>query len=136
MGPNIDLAAQESDSLNYKLLYTIPKSTPLFATDRLQQLYYLDASNQINKTNNQGQALFQYSNRSLGTPQSIDAFDPFEVMVFYQDFGTILILDRTLNELFRLNLQDFGYFGIEAIARANDNNFWIFNPFSFQLEKN
>ncbi|MCB0640701.1 MAG: hypothetical protein KDC44_03640 [Phaeodactylibacter sp.] len=132
---SIHLSAQEPADLDFEQVYTLSGTYPLMATDRLQQLYLADSTYHIRKFDKQGRLLFDYSNRALGAPSRIDPFDPFEVVVFYPDFGTILVLDRTLNELYRVNLQDFGYFGIEAVARASDKNIWLFQPLAFQLEK-
>jgi len=129
------LPAQAPDSSYYHYLFSMEVEASVFSTDRLNQLYIADGNNHIRKYDPKGQVLFDYSNRSLGNPSTLDAFDPFETLVYYPDFGLLVVLDRTMNELYRLDLQAAGYFGVEAIARASDNHFWVFSPLTFQLLK-
>lgn len=129
------LLSQAPDSNYYRHLFSMEVEAHVFSTDRLHQLYIADGQNHIRKYDPNGQELFDYSNRSLGLPSTLDAFDPFETLVFYPDFGLLVVLDRTMNELYRLDLQAAGYFGVEAIARASDNHFWVFSPLTFQLLK-
>jgi len=56
-------------------------------------------------------------------------------LVYYPDLATVILLDRTLSEIKEINLFSLGIFEPPAIALANDNNIWLYDPIAAQLKK-
>ncbi len=107
----------------------------LMTTDKLRQVYLLDDENVLTKFNAKGQALFNYHSNIYGPPAHIDATDPFHVLLFYPDFGRVILLDRTLSaqdeiDLFNLNLEQ-----VSGVGLSNDNNVWLYDNFAFKIKK-
>jgi len=100
------------------------ESEVVFVTsDALQQVYIA------------GQLLFEYNNRRLGQVGIIDANNPFNVLVYYPELATIIVLDRTFSEIKSINLFNLNIFEPQAVALSNDNNIWVYDPINFQLKK-
>jgi len=75
------------------------KSEIVFVTsDVLQQVYIATAAGSVQKLDKKGQLLFEYNNRRLGQIGVIDANNPFNVLVYYPELATIIVLDRTLSQ--------------------------------------
>lgn len=123
----------QSDSLKVRAQFEVIGE--LVEVDPLLQLYTLDQQQYLRKYDPQGLLLFNYQNNNLGPLHRCDANNPFNVLLFYQDFNTILILDRTLNPLVEVNLDALGYFAIQLIAAAPDNKIWLYDPADFKLKK-
>ena len=106
-----------------------------FTTDGLANLYSINNKYEIIKYNAKGLENFRYSNTRLDAPEFIDATDPFNILVFYPDYQTVILLDRTMTETAVLNLIDFDYFNVNAVAVSSDNKLWIYDELNFRLKK-
>jgi hypothetical protein len=114
---------------------TIAQNSVMMTADKLGQSYLITPEAELLKFDADGNLLFRFFDRTLGTPTDIDATNPFQVLLFYADFQTILLLDRTLNPISRLNLSAFGFFQLQTVCMSNDNNLWIFDNTDFKLKK-
>lgn len=126
--------SQNTDS-NYTLINEIEIDAKLITVDNLNQIYALNADNEIIKFNSNGEEVFRFNNNRLGDLTHIDASNPFNLLLYYADFSNILILDRTLNSTVQLNLFELNFTKVSAVGLANDNNVWIFDDLNFQLKK-
>jgi len=78
--------------------------------------------------------LWEYKNVALGKITSIDFINPLKIVVFYEDFNTIIILDNQLNEIQKLNLFDIdNTIFASKIGMASQNQFWIYNALTQQI---
>jgi hypothetical protein len=125
---------QNTDS-NYTLINEIEIDAKLITVDNLNQIYALNADNEIIKFNSNGEEVFRFNNNRLGDLTHIDASNPFNLLLYYADFSNILILDRTLNSTVQLNLFELNFTKVSAVGLANDNNVWVFDDLNFQLKK-
>lgn len=107
----------------------------LLSLDPLQQIYTVDSLQTLRKYSADGKALFNYQNRNLGRLAICDASDPFGILLFYPDFNTLIILDRTLNPLTELRLDEVQIYGAQAIATSLDKNIWLYDQQDFKLKK-
>ncbi|HHM20522.1 MAG TPA: hypothetical protein ENJ20_00740, partial [Bacteroidetes bacterium] len=120
---------------DYHLLFARDLPATWFTTDKLRHIYYILPKNEVIKMDANGTVLFSYFNKTLGPPAWIDATDPFNILLFYPDFQTITLLDRTMNPTGHFNLFEAGLFGINAVCMASDGNLWLYDPINFQLKK-
>lgn len=123
----------QTDSLQVRAQFEVEGE--LIEVDPLLQLYTLDQQQYLRKYDPKGQLLFNYQNNNLGQLHRCDANNPFNILLFYQDFNTLVILDRTLNPLVEVNLDALGYYAIQLIAAAPDNKIWLYDPANFKLKK-
>ncbi|MFT6148603.1 MAG: hypothetical protein ACJAUH_001289 [Saprospiraceae bacterium] len=114
---------------------TIPKSSKYVTTDKLNQIYLVTPNDELIKYSAEGQELFHFHDRTLGEITYIDATNPFQILVFFEDFQTIVWLDRTLNPISTINLSHFEFFQINTLAVSSDNHLWIYDNTTFQLKK-
>ncbi|RYF96586.1 MAG: hypothetical protein EOO02_21950 [Chitinophagaceae bacterium] len=57
------------------------------------------------------------------------------MLLYYKNFGTIVILDRFLNVRSTIDLRRQNMFQVRAIAQAYDNNIWVFDELESKLKK-
>lgn len=105
------------------------------AADPLGKLYVVTPSNEVQQYATDGSILYRYNNNTLGELTRIDATDPFQVMLYYEEYQTVVIVDRTLNPLSSINLWEFGIRQPMAPAMSNDNVLWVYDHADFRLRK-
>lgn len=126
---------QAQSDTSYTLIRSIPCAAKFFTTDKLQQTYLINAKNEVVKYNTSGTPIFRYNNNTLGRLHVVDATNPFNVLLYYPDYQTVITLDRTLNKTGEINLFDLDIINVQAIASSNDNNVWVYDDVSFKLKK-
>jgi hypothetical protein len=114
---------------------SFPVKGRLITIDPLQQIYTIDSLQTLRKYDREGLLLFEYNNRNLGQLQSCDASDPFGVLLFYPEFNTLIVLDRTLNPLSEVRLEEMGIFGAQTVASSLDKQIWVYDQQDFKLKK-
>lgn len=75
--------------------------------------------------------IYQYTNLALGNISSVSIYNPLELVVFYKDFNSIIILDNTLNEIQKIAFLNKN---ISLVAKAGKNKLWLFNTDTQLLE--
>lgn len=56
-------------------------------------------------------------------------------MLYYPDYLTVILLDRTLNKTGEYVLYDFDIVEGYAVGISNDNNLWIYDDRAFKIKK-
>lgn len=128
------LTAQDIDS-SFTLSYSIPVKAKSFTTDKLRQVYIITEDNQLVKYDANGKKLFDYNNNTLGELVHIDVTDPFNILLYYPDFTTIITLSRTLNLTGEYNLLDLDVVTVRVVGMSNDNNIWLYDDIASKLKK-
>jgi hypothetical protein len=107
-----------------------------FSVDNLGNLYIVYQGGQLKKLRPNGDSLAVFNNvRRFGKLHSIDVSNPLKALLYYRDFGTIVILDRFLNERSTLDLRKFNLLQVKAIGQSYDNNIWLFDDLEVKLKK-
>jgi len=106
----------------------------LLEVDNLGRIYVVDNRNDLINYRPDMTEQYRYANRRSGHISSIDLTNPLKVVVYYDDFNQVKILDNTLSIISELNLNDF-YADISACSSSNDGNLWIYDPINFKLKK-
>lgn len=130
----VPLLSQDADS-SWRVMYTQPGPYTELAVDPLGNAYVLTPDEQLLKFNPVGQQVFHYYNTVLGAPGSIDASDPFNILLFYPEQQTIVQLNRTLNESSILDLRLTDIRNATAVARSHDNELWLYDDYQGRLYK-
>lgn len=99
--------------------------------DGLGNNYYIK-ENVLIKQNEE--KTWEYKNVALGKITSVDYVNPLKIVVFYEDFNTIVTLDNQLNEVQKLNLFEIDntIFASKA-GLASQDQFWIYNSLTQQI---
>lgn len=99
--------------------------------DGLGNNYYIKENVFIKEKDTQK---WEYKNVALGKITSVDFVNPLQIVVFYEDFNTIITLDNQLNEIQKLNLFDIdNTIFASKIGLAAQNQFWIYNSLTQQI---
>jgi len=100
--------------------------------DAFQGCYYI--KNQTLFLTKTG-VLQNYANLQLGAISQVEIFNALKIAVLHRNFNTVVLLDNRLAEV---NIIDFNTLSpmrtVSQITYANDNNFWLFNALTFELE--
>lgn len=125
---------QTSNAQSYAPVKSIQSKNADISTDYLGNLYIISEF-RLSKYDMNGKPQYVYEDYSNGRITSIDVTDPMKVVVFYEDFMRVKVLDLTLSEMASYNFNEVGYSGISALAHSRDDDFWIFDNTSFLLKK-
>lgn len=129
------LAFTSNGDDNYQLVSTIPVEGKFMTTDFLKNSYVITARNQVMKYDSTGNMVGNFNENKYGTPTSVDATSPFNVVIFFKDFATAVTTDMRLNtrQLYRLSNIDIN--NISAVALSHDNYLWVYDQDQNRLKK-
>lgn len=119
----------------FKELKSIHKTSRWIEVDKMKQLYLIEDAHTLLKYSSDGDLLHQFNENSLGEISYVDVSNPFRILVYYNDYATVLFLDRTLSEIQRHDLSDLDIPEVRALGTASDNNIWLFDNNSYTLKK-
>ena len=127
------LFAFQSDK--FILFKSITSNSEKITTDNMGSIY-LSAGTVLNKYDNEGKYLKNYSDKNNGGLSSIDASNPLKLLLFYQAFQQIVFLDNMLAPTRApISLGELGFRQVSAACISANNGFWIFNKQNSELIK-
>lgn len=81
-----------------------------------------------------GNEIFEYKNVSLGNITKIDIQNPLKIVLFYEDFNSVVLLDNQLNKMTEINFsQNAIPIVVSAVGMSTQNQLWIFNTLNQQI---
>lgn len=99
--------------------------------DGLENLYYIKNNVFFKKKENES---WQYKNISLGKITRVDIQNPLKIVLLYENFNTIVMLDNQLNETQKINFSENNIpIIVAATGNASQNRLWIYNSLSQQI---
>jgi hypothetical protein len=127
--------AQDSTVL-YKPERTIPGNFTDLIADELGNIIVVINSGQLKKIDQHGDSVAVFNDtRRYGKIHSVDAGNPFKILVFYKESSTILILDRLLVIKQVIDLGKSNILQAKAIRQSYDNNIWVFDELDSKIKK-
>jgi len=129
--------ATADTTLQLQLTTTIPDNYSNFYTDNLQNIYLVGApNNQVKKLNSQGDSVAVFNNSTrYGKIYSMDVSNPLKILVYYQDFATIVLLDRFLTTRATIDLRKLGITQVKVVALSYDGNIWLYDEGEGKIKK-
>jgi len=107
-----------------------------FATcDKFGNIYMVSTDNRVIKFDSLGKQSAVFSSMRLGQAAFLDVGNPLRVLVWYPDFQTLLILDRTFNEMGRIAFPELGFYSVRGLSTAFDGNLWMYDDAVSRLYK-
>ena len=107
-----------------------------FTIDNLGNLYLVNQNGQVKKLTAAGDSVAVFNNvRQYGKIYLMDVTNPLKLLLYFKDFGTILILDRFLNTRATVDLRRLQMFQVKAIGQSYDNNIWVFDELESKLKR-
>lgn len=94
--------------------------------------YFYTKNNVLFKKAESG--LLQYQNLSLGKITKIDILNPLKVVVFYEAFNSVIILDNQLNEIQKVEFSKLETPVVaSAVGVSGQNKLWVFDILNQQI---
>jgi hypothetical protein len=104
----------------------------LAGVDKMGNIYSIE-NGVLRKHTASGETI-SYSKRSFGPVTSADVSDPLNILVFFGDFGHVVMLDKNLAEKRSFNASDLMATDIPAkICFSSQNGFWVWYAGLFKL---
>ena len=118
--------------INASLIDTIKiEADSYIGNDSFGAYYFIKNNVFIKKTKSK---IYQYKNLSLGKISKVDIQNPLNLILFYEPFNTVILLDNQLNEIRKINLSEYS---IPILATATGlafgNRLWVYNSLSQQI---
>ncbi len=83
---------------------------------------------------NDGVKSLQYQNVSLGNIKKVDVINPLKVVVFYEEFNTVVLLDNQMNEIQKIVFSTNETPIIaSAVGMSGQNQLWLYNSVDQQI---
>jgi len=116
-------------------LHTISVKAKQITADKLGNLYVVSVTNQLYKYSSSGDLISTLNYNYSGNITSVDATNPLEIYVFYQELNTVIFLDNNLAYRGIINLSNAGINQAIAAARNYENGLWVFDAADLMLKK-
>ena len=115
---------------------TIPGSYTTIAVDNLENIYLISDTNQLKKLSETGDSVAVYNNvKKLGEATLLDVSNPLRILIYYQSFATVVMLDRLLNPVNTIDLRRKNIFNVQAIGLSYDGKVWLYDNMENVLKK-
>ena len=119
---------------SWTLIFNQPGAATHASADANGNFFVVDERAALVKIDSLGNALYRYQ-RVGGTPNAVDATDPFKLVLHYPASGTAVFLDNTLTPIGSLNLVEAGYPDAAAVCRSSDDRLWVYDASTHRLQK-
>nr|MDQ6891001.1 hypothetical protein [Bacteroidota bacterium] len=120
----------------FRFLKKIEYPISSFTVDNLGELYIINTDNQLKKYNEKGDSVSVFNQvTKYGKLSYVEAQNPWKAILFYENYSTILLLDKYLNVLTSINLRQQNIFNVKAVTTSYDNNIWLYDEQENKLKK-
>ena len=118
------------EAIQTTIIDSIPFEAEQFiGTDAYKNYYFIKKNTLVKVNNNKS---ISYQNLTLGKITFVDIQNPLQIVLFYKDFNTIVLLDNQLNETTQVNGNNFGLIW-ETIGLSRQNSLWFFDTNSMKF---
>ncbi len=120
---------------NYTWIDGIPFSEVHFmTTDNLGNTYVI-VGNQLLQFQASGKPKANFSENTMGELRSVDASNPLKLLLFYPDFGRLIVLNSQLAVQSTIHLRELGIPQPSIACNSEYGGYWVFDRQDFQLKK-
>lgn len=123
--------AQSEEVLLNKVTSFSVDADDFVGTDNLEYYYYIKNNVFFKKKDAK---IWQYQNIGLGKITKVDIINPLKIVVFYENFNKVVLLDNQLNEITTIDFSVLTDFIVARnVGMCGQNSLWIFNTMNQQL---
>lgn len=120
---------------DYKLVTNVEASAEFMTTDKLKNVYVINKERFLIRYDSTGKATGGYNDTRYGKLGFVDATSPFNILLFYPDFSTAVMVDNTLNAKTLYKMPSIGINNVSAACLSYDNYIWVFDRDESKLKK-
>jgi hypothetical protein len=131
----ISLLSLNVNAQEYQFIAKIDTAAKIVNLDNLGNLFIVTPKNEVLKFNPQGKFLWNYTNKTFGEVSQIDVTDPLRVILYYEGYQQIVVLNNNLSEISKFTFNQNQNQQITLIASANNNGFWVYDQLNRELRK-
>ena len=114
---SLPVAAQVNNFTH--LQKTIQGEFSYFMPDELGNVFALTPNGQLKKYNNNLDSMGVFNDvRRYGKLYSISLENPLRTVLYFKDYKTILVLDRLMQVVNKIDLRKAGIFQVKAVAQS------------------
>ena len=107
-----------------------------FMPDQLGNVFALSSSGQLKKYNNNLDSMGVFNEvRRYGKLYSISADNSLRSLLYFKEYRIILVLDRLMQVVNKIDIRKANIFQAQAIAQGYDNTIWVFDEQESRLKK-
>lgn len=104
--------------------------------DQLGNVFVLSRSGQLKKYNADLDSMGVFNEaRRYGKLHSISADNSLRCLLYFKDYRIILVLDRLMQVVNKIDIRKANIFQAQAIAQGYDNSIWVFDEQESRLKK-
>ncbi len=116
----------------FVLLKQLPVNSNYITSDIFDNVYTVNKY-ELNQFDKEGALLNTYSGRNLGNISFIDVSNPLRILVFYNNFNSILFLNNKMSPITEsVSLDDIGFSSVGSACSSSQNGFWIYDSRNMQ----
>ncbi|MBK0382881.1 hypothetical protein I5M32_07905 [Pedobacter sp. SD-b] len=123
------------DAQEYQFIAKIDTVAKIVTLDNLGNLFVVTPKNEVLKFSPQGKFLWNYTNKTFGEVSQIDVTDPLRVILYYQTYQQIVVLNNNLSEISKFTFNQNPNLQITLVASANNNGLWVYDQINRELRK-
>jgi len=99
--------------------------------DGFGNCFYIKNNVLFKKTEKQ---LLNYQNLALGKIKKVDILNPLKVVIFYEEFNSVVLLDKQMNEIQKIDFsKNETPIIASAIGMSGQNQLWLYNSLDQQI---
>lgn len=124
-----------------QLILTVPSKTikgdfTYCMPDQLGNVFALNKSGQLKKYNANLDSMGVFNDvRRYGKLYSISAENPLRSLLYFKEYKIVLVLDRLMQVVNKIDIRKSNIFQSQAIAQGYDNAIWVFDEQESKLKK-
>jgi hypothetical protein len=104
--------------------------------DQLGNVFALSRSGQLKKYNANLDSMGVFNEvRRYGKLYSISADNSLRSLLYFKEYRIILVLDRLMQVVNKIDIRKAGIFQAQSIAQGYDNSIWVFDEQESRLKK-
>ena len=114
----------------------IDGSFSYFQVDDLGNIFALTSSGQLKKYNASLDSMGVFNDiRRYGNLHAISPGNALRTLLYFKQYKNILILDRLMQVVNKIDLRRVQLFQVQAVAQSYDNKIWLFDEQESKLKK-
>ena len=114
-----------------KLDFIAFKADSFVGLDGFRNCYYIKDNVFFKKADTLS---LQYQNLSLGKLTKVDITNPLKIILFYEEFNSVVVLDNQLNEIQKIEFSKLETpIVASAIGISAQNQLWVYNSLNQQI---